>query len=808
MSLDGARSCRALGSAVLFASSLAFVLAAPRAARADSEKTFPDGVDIASITDFGALAFRRTDEGVIAKSCVAPKGAKGPLASCKTDDGTTYRFPAAARARLKDATLRPVRTSKGREAIMVDVPIEDDRFFRIVLAPGPDETPRVVWSGFTGTTSGNELTIEKDGKGEKIHVKSSFSLCGRSIAGADRLLDPTSLDLVSKDMPDPVAAERKQDVRKGVAGVSSNSIFPLLRARAATSGTASLTTDGDDNTAWEPESRGFEAISFDGSPGVGARGLDIAFASTLADAPRSIVVVTDDKAFAVDVPADPSATHLDVPFETPLHAKCLAIVVGPFAKGARAGLTKVALTTAVDGKDLATLAATLDTPDAHEAFDILMASGENGASAAVVSYDSLGVSGQELARRVIDSSSCHEKLGFYVPRLAAKDHEEADRAHEEVAGCGKEAIAPLVAAIDQGAGKGRVVFAEELGLLSPNFAIPALLRGLGKSDAEDDRVVFRRGLLKASKRERSAAVFDTELASDTYASLSPVARIDVLRGMGERIGDVQRSADVFTELWKASATEFRGRYLLLGPAGELAKKGFGFAENVLTTTMTSDTDPHLRARAATVAAGNPKLEDALRAAAHDPDPRVREAAGQSLAAVGAGLDTQRLLAGALATEAWTFVKRASIAAIASGADAADVDATLAKTIDAEEQPIVRSDIVTALGTRGARTTRSDILARVNDEGEAIFVRVAAVEALGGLCDASTLGDLTNLAQRGKAPGSESEAKLAMGAIKALGKLHPSDLKDRLAPVLATNVIVDVRASARAALEEEHTCPVR
>jgi hypothetical protein len=275
--------------------------------------------------------------------------------------------------------------------------------------------------------------------------------------------------------------------------------------------------------------------------------------------------------------------------------------------------------------------------------------------------------------------------------------------------------------------------------------------------------------------------------------------------MGERIGETSGGAAAFEKVWKGSASDFRGRYLLLQPAAELASKGVAFARDTIAAAITKDDDPRIRAHAADVAKGNKDFAAALTQASSDKDARVREASQRSLATAPIGVDAQRSLANALGTEVWTFVKRASLAALASSTDDATVDATLAKAIETEEQPIVRSDILNALGARGATSARETILARAADDGEALFVRVTALEALGGLCDTQSLPDLTKLAQKGSTAGSESEAKLAMAAIAALGKIHPQNLDKLLAPDLQAGVIADVRSSARAAIAEEHVC---
>jgi HEAT repeat protein len=229
---------------------------------------------------------------------------------------------------------------------------------------------------------------------------------------------------------------------------------------------------------------------------------------------------------------------------------------------------------------------------------------------------------------------------------------------------------------------------------------------------------------------------------------------------------------------------------------------------VITDAIAKDSDPRIRAHAAELGTGTKELGPTLLNGTEDKEPRVREAALRGLAGLTLGPDVEKALAATLGTEQWTFVKRATIAVLADQADDPDVDLAMVSAMENEEQPIVRSDILTALGARGGKTQRAAILDRAGDPGEALPVRVAAVRALGALCDSASLGDLTTLAQKGVSPGTEVDAQLAMAAINSLGHIHPKDLKDRLAPVLQDGVIADVRSSAQAAIAEEHTCSAR
>jgi len=80
---------------------------------------------------------------------------------------------------------------------------------------------------------------------------------------------------------------------------------------------------------------------------------------------------------------------------------------------------------------------------------------------------------------------------------------------------------------------------------------------------------------------------------------------------------------------------FRTRFLVLGPAAELARAGDASALDYLRAALKSDEDPHVRARAAEVSARVPALTAELAAAAGDPEVRVREAAVTAIKRIAA-----------------------------------------------------------------------------------------------------------------------------------------------------------------------------
>lgn len=120
---------------------------------------------------------------------------------------------------------------------------------------------------------------------------------------------------------------------------------------------------------------------------------------------------------------------------------------------------------------------------------------------------------------------------------------------------------------------------------------------------------------------------------------------------------------------------------------------------------------------------------------------------------------------------------------------------------------MRATLVEALGRRGARAETKILRERAEDKKEALVVRKKATEALGMVCDVESLDFLTELVALGEKPTSVGQRDLALAAISALAKIHPSDLAERLAPVMGPKVPTDLRQKAREAESAKRTCPV-
>jgi hypothetical protein len=98
----------------------------------------------------------------------------------------------------------------------------------------------------------------------------------------------------------------------------------------------------------------------------------------------------------------------------------------------------------------------------------------------------------------------------------------------------------------------------------------------------------------------------------------------------------------------------------------------------------------------------------------------------------------------------------------------------------------------------------------DEAAEKVTVRIAAVHALGVLCDPDSADLLAVFAVRSADPYSpEAASGLGAASVAALGRLHPPDLRDRLAPLLSREgVPAHIKAAATAALGAAGHCSAR
>ncbi len=753
---------------------------------------------------------------------------------CEAKGAFGVRPPAALRSSVESSTAEAIKLSNGKQLGLIRVPAEGGRFFGVLLA-SPDsktEAPLVVWSGFAGGASqdaGLVLRRNEKGAATSFGLAESSSLCGREISTGRRALDPTKLTLKDEPLADPIGSLRPNATQlKATAEPRAVGVHPLLHATNASSGDSSALTDGDRSTAWVEQATGTGARSFvsmSAPDSVSISGFDLSFEPKSipnARAPRAVSIVTDAGVFAVTLPDDAVAAGgatFGVELPKPIHTKCVGVVLDEAhgRKGDRAFgdprssakpepavfISEMVARTSADKDSLEDLARGLGAsgPEAKARESILIAAREAGIRAIARVYPGLEPAAKDRARRIVDATACDVRLQVYLPLLEGNVREESDRARDRIRGCGKEAGPALVAYLGEKlplAQRGAI--AEEAALVAPALVMSALFQELGKATTAEERLAFRKAIAKGALRETGRKVIDGELAGEKFKALPVGAKIEIMRALGPAVGESKNGPAVFASLAK-EVTEFRDRYLLLPAAAELARGGSEAGVTFLSAATEKGSDHRLRARAAELSSGVPKLERRVVELLDDAEVRVREAALLSLTRAGAkvDIDLQARLVERLKTDKWTFVRRAAIAALAAAPSNGPLDAKIAARVDWEESAGVRAEMMNALAARNARTHVKVVVRRAFDQREAVEVRSAAVLALGKLCDKDSVDSLTELVLRGASPQFEADRKLGLAATEALGVLRPFDLAARLATVTKETAPPEIRAVAKKAI---------
>jgi hypothetical protein len=702
--------------------------------------------------------------------------------------------------------------------------------------------PAVLWAGVTGFAGGEagELAGEaldlpaRDDSGDRIvvlgEVREDLRICGQErTLLTPRVLDPQSLAFRGATMQ-RLPGEQRDEAERVVASAHGGPADPplarlLLATGASTAiGAPSAITDGDPSTTWSegrPSDGHGEFIVMRAPGDVPITRLAITVAppspSPHGAAPRTFFLVTENRTIAVTLPEDawmhPGAAY-DIPLADPLQASCLALVLDkayerprePHPEVTIAELTAYSPFDAPGGTaTLAQVAKALEGGGARgeAAKGVLERAGDAGLAAAVAAYGSLDAPGRALAvDAAIGAGTCEASASLLLAAMGDADREVARKGGEKLERCGKRAAPALLAALRAQDEKQRVNAAKLVAAVAPGEALDALVDVLGEG-AGATRQAVRNGVAKAARGAKTQ-----KLAALVTAARKDDARLELLRALEEALPTIATEGDAAIGAIATGTPSMRTRYLLIEPITVLARAGDAPATERLVSMITSDADPAVRAHAAERAAG---VAGAITALAHavdvDEAPRVRAAALDALAStthrespVPLGPISRRL-----ASDEWTFVRSAAAATLASFAPDATVDAALEVAL-ADRAPTVRGAVISALAAHGDARATKGIRERLADEHETLEVRLAAASALAALCDRESLELLTKLARRAPlSMASDEDIQIGFAAAEALGRLHPPDLADRLAPLAAKDARVEARMAAERALATTPGC---
>jgi hypothetical protein len=731
--------------------------------------------------------------------------------------------------------IDPRAVTPSAEATAVAVPIGQGRsIVHVRVAPPEGDAASVAWeallaadrstplfAGLTGYVDGDPG--ERHGSAVQVvaHGETSFVLVGRveedlRICGQARtLLEPQAVYPSTLDLRPATVQRLSADERSAAEPILATPTPPgstpplaslLVAVGSSVPGSRGAElTDGDPRTVWTERRPGMgqgEFAVLHAPPAVPITRFRIVAAppapAPTGAAPRRLYLVTPARAFEVTLPADgwqkPGAAF-DIPLPTPIDASCVALVLDDaYSRGLAhpdVGLAEVAALSEFDDQHatLDDLAGALSSARGAAAAAVLARSGSRALEAVRKAFDALDAKGRA---RALDVAASQDRCEDAAPILMSAWCESGASAiaRERLTRC--PGAAPIVAAALRADPKSRSCVAPALAAMAPVLALEPIADALGElgASAPEPRAELRgaffealRGASREATEATKARATLSAIAAD--ARRGPEARLEILRAARGRLADVRKEADATLAELLGGTPAMRVRYLALEPLRELAAVGDPDAGARLAGAIGHDPDWPVRSRAAELGAGLDVAKAALLAAARDPEPRVREAALASLGGEATpSLEAVALARAALAGDPWPFVRVRAVALLGAAPSGPETDAALAGGLN-DDSPRVREASIGQLATRRTVAWRAAIRARLDAKDEAPEVRAAAARALGALCEDDAADRLTELARFLATPGLDEDAqRIALGALEGLEVLHPSDLRDRLAPLLA------------------------
>jgi hypothetical protein len=742
---------------------------------------------------------------------------------CRVDGGLAIEVPSALRPALTKARLAVVGIGSGRRAIVVTVPgASNGQSFEAVIAVPPGaHAPRVLFQGLTGLVEGSDgvrqgksVTIsDPDESGARRIIvgdqREDLNLCGRPAVLAPSIVNPDDLSLRPAKIQRLSSSEREKAPRLTAAPVAAGEPTApggALRSLGASSaiGNPSALTDGNLGTSWA-ENRGgsgrgeFAVLSAPAELPIAAFDLVVlATGAPARDVPRELWLATRTELFSVTLPADASKTagqRYRVKLPNPVATDCVALVIeSAFEEKpeSKVGVLELAAVTEFEGQSPETLVAALagGAQRARAAGAALRALGGAGYAALAKGFDKLDAGGRHVALGVIDSAPCEVSAPLYVRALGSGIEGQVLHARDRIQRCGDASAGPLLAAARAAKGEALAVYGAELVTVAPGRALDALTPRLARAPSRERRVL--RVLLARAASDPEADATVRRLLSD--AALPATAAIDLLRALGARItafGSEARAA--FARL--GADTEFRTRYLLLGPAAALANSDPA-AKDVLLRALAAGKEPWIRVHALEVAPRQAAYTPAFRAALSDEHVRVREAAARALGD-GRFAESSADLARLLENDAWPVARRAAASSLGVLPDDPASRAVLLEALD-DDAPWVRAAAAESLGLRRSPGAAPKLRDKLDNREEPVEVRRAAALSLGALCDAESVELLDKLARRIADPMAKPEDRATgEAALYALVRIRPADLERRLAPIAKTPAAAGTVQRARA-----------
>jgi hypothetical protein len=712
-----------------------------------------------------------------------------------------------------------------RVVVRVRLPVEDRAWEALVTLPvAAGAAPEIPFADFTGTAVNDEgeragkwIEVDADDRGHSEVVVGSLrddvTLCGRRTLLDPKVLYPKDLELHRVKLMRLSREERASAQKLVVAVDDPKGGTSISRAVAASSakGSPAALSDGRSTTEWAEDRGGDgsgEFVVFRTPDTLPVSQVYWTYPSEPGSVPTAFWVATDTSLYRVEVPADivaPGAS-LSVTLPQPETTSCVALVLDSASASAAdqadqdVSLAEFGARAAVDEAAIEALVSRLGDPneDGDALVRTLSALGKGAVRILSRRYDQLSPVGRSRALVVYDSLPCEETARAYARAIggAVSDRHAAERLGQ----CGAVGEKAALKQLRKGPAARTRVLASLLASTNPKRAAAELVPLLAKGNRER-RKALRAALGSIASDPNAHPVLLDWLGKD---DLDGVAAVDLLRALGEHLGEYQPAASARLLALLEKEPSFRDRYLLLAPAAALATSDPALAE-YLTRSLNQDSETAVRARAARVLPVTKDLLPALLSATQQRQVRVREAAILNLGEHRVEQASAVLLQRAK-SDPWPFVRAASVRGLVDLAPSATIDRALAERAENDESPDVRRPALLGLGSRNARAEVETVRNRLDDDDEDPYVRAAAAASLGMLCDASSLDDLTRHARAiSRLNGDEAQQVIGRAALSALGRIAPSDLKQRLRAFDDPEAPPWAKQAADAALDYPEPC---
>jgi len=565
----------------------------------------------------------------------------------------------------------------------------------------------------------------------------------------------------------------------------------LLRAQSSTVEGSENLTDLDLKTAWSVPARAENAIATFSLPAP----LTLTKVSLAAPEggflPLSFSLLTQSNEYRITL--DKASRAATITLETPTRTECLALALKEPAPLKRT-VAEIFVSTRFEGRSRADLIAALSTSEAEDAAAILKATNHETVPLLASSFESMNEQAKGLALDVAASvAECDVSSPLFVRAATDGNKEIAKKGEARVIRCGKKSAEALKSALASKNEELRSFSATMLALVAPNTSAEDLSKALVVGGSPATRRALRSALAKSIRDVDSDRIGPLLFP----AGADDRAALDLLRAGVHRLGDAGSEAKRTVARLSESASADE-RYLLCEPARALASP----SSIQLLAGLANDKDPHVRAHAAQLASATPFLTPILAKAAKDPEPRVREAAFNSLAKIG-WTEGEVVFTKAMLDDPWTFVRTAAATSLARLPAGASTDGAIVSGLDSNSKAVKRA-LIEGIEAAADPARAALLEARLDERKDDAEIQTRIARALGTMCFKSSTESLVRAANRTDGGANEAALETKIAAVSALGRIHPPNLNERIGG-LASSPEPALKEAFERALKEKEAC---